>query len=211
MDRSQPDAVASLHAWGWAERPIPPIPKRIFDPKTKKWKTVFMVPGEAGRPDLMCTRNGWGVHIEVKDGKPSFDFDQWEQKQRDWAEEWGFIHHLWFWLCLGIDAPTYNPEKYLPRQTYLFPYPVMLDIEAKIKPFQNTLPYRAKHASLELQERGLVAPVLLAPYRLNWKGKGIWELPPGHPFHIYNAQLPSLMGLSEKTANVVAHHPTTNP
>lgn len=197
MDRYAPEAVKTLHTLNWAVRSDP----------TARYATA----GETGRPDLMCVRDGWGIHIEVKNGATGFDFSQWNPKQREWSKTHGDRLHLWFWLCLGTDAPHYNPEKFLPRITFLFPHNIMWEIEEKLKPYSGTLPYRAKHQRVEIQQQGLIAPTLLKEYRLNWKGKGVWELPAHHPFQVYSRPLPYIQGLSEKTANVVAHHPTTNP
>lgn len=186
MDKRAPEAVKSLHQWGFAVR---------TDPTVK-----YATHGETGRPDLMCVRNGWGIHVEVKNGATGFDFSQWNEKQREWAKSFGNALHLWFWLCLGEYAPSYDPQKYDIRMTWLFPWHVMAEIEEKLKPYSGTLPYKAKHQKIDIQNQGFVAPILLAPYRLQWN-KGVWELPTGHPFHLYNMPLPSITGLSEKLPN----------
>lgn len=175
-DRSQPDFVKSLRFWGFNTL-------KIQD--AKRWGNKLDTPQPA-LPDNWAYINGRLVFGEVKDGYPSFDFNDWRTNQREWATKWaiGLNTPYWIWLCLGLDSPTRKPKTgdWQPRMTYLLPYHVMIEAEQKLAPYQATLPYRAKHALIPIQEQGLDAPTLLKKWRLDYKSYQLWTLPGDHPF-----------------------------
>ena len=189
MDKNQTECSNMFHRMGWATRPNPPRPIA-----PGKWA----VPDD-GSPDLVVQRWANGAHIEVKNGDTSFAFSEWRENQRTWANKYGDQHNLWFFLGLGTDPPNYNPEKYNPRGSFLFPWWVMLICEQMLLPYQKSLPYRAKGSLIVIQEQRLYAEYLLKNYRLVWSDGG-WHMPATNSFPLQ--PLPSYFRLiSKETTN----------
>lgn len=172
-DRHADEATRSLRKVGFGVRADP----------TAKYATQ----DENGRADLMIVRAGKGAYVEVKSGLDSFDLRSWRENQRQWWTEYckpePFSMELWFWLNIGVHPPSYNPEKYSPRKAFLFPVEAYLEVEAKIVPYQFTLPYLAGTGyRKEMQEQKLDALTLLDQWKVTWSGNGTWAIPDSHPF-----------------------------
>ena len=125
--------------------------------------------------------------IEVKNGLRTFDLNHWRENQRLWASRFcvapPFATPYWIWLAIGLDPPNRNPQNHEPRKTWLLPCGKLLQVEARLKPIQNTLVYRAgKGHKREIQDLSLDAVTLLRDYELSWAGKGAWTIPPAHQF-----------------------------
>ena len=87
---------------------------------------------------------------------------------------------------------------YLPRRAWLVPYPVMLEVDALVRPIQNTLVYRAgKGMKKEIQARRLDAPTLLKGFELTWAGHSKWSVPEAHPFSVMYLNAPPIPFLYE--------------
>lgn len=151
---------------------------------------------EPGRADATATRNGRSVFIEVKcaqaNDENSFDFDEYRENQREWAEEYclnePYNNPLFVALTIGGDKPHLSPEKgYKPRKLYLLPYRHFQKLEEKIRVYQDSIPYLAdKGHNKEMQERNLDAVHLLANYELPYSPKDhIYILPEHHLFNRY--------------------------
>ena len=172
-DRLASEAVRSLHKIGVGLR---------SDPTER-----FATGGENGRADLMCVYRGRGFYCEIKGGRASFDLREYRKNQREWAYHHALMESatpVWIWFYLGEHAPHYNPEKYNPRKTWLFPAEHLLVVERRLAGIQNTLPYLVKKGmKREVQDGNLDAFTLLAGYELLWAGGGIWDIPASHPFY----------------------------
>lgn len=131
---------------------------------------------DIGRADMFAARNGKAVNIEAKQGSTGFMMSNWRENQREWAR-WTSGHPFnityWIFLTLGEHPATYNPEKYLPKKTWLLPFNVMIDAENKIIEYQKTLPMRVgKGMNKVMQEKKLDAITLFSKYELVWSGAG---------------------------------------
>lgn len=171
-DKYQAEVVKSLHSLHFGVRAD--ITER------------FATGDEPGRADLMVVMGGLGCYIENKTGSAAFDFSQWRDNQRQWWQEVCVPTKTPYFLCIfiGDNPPNYDPEKYRPRRAFLVLAEAWLEVEAQLKPYQNSLPYRAgKGYKTELQEQGLDAEHLLTPWALRWQGGGLWGIPQSHLFH----------------------------
>lgn len=125
-----------------------------------------------GRADTFAARNGKAVNIEAKQGSTGFMMTNWRENQREWgrwSSGYPFNIPYFVFLTLGVHPATYNPEKYLPKKTWLLPFNVMIDAEQKIIDYQKTLPMRAgKGMNKAIQEKKLDAITLFSKYELVW-------------------------------------------
>lgn len=194
MDKFQPEVVRSFHQHGCRVVSTPTV-----DPRKMKYE-------EPARADLFVGVNGRAAWVEIKNGSgkgagKSFKFGDWRENQREWAAEVRrppSSTEYWLALLLGEHPPSYNPEKYQPRQMWLVPHDEWLEVEKTISPIQDSIPYRAtKGYNRILQDESLDAMTLLRHWALKWSS-GFWSVPEKHPFHeLYIAQTPILYYRSE--------------
>lgn len=164
---------------------------------------------EPGAADLMVAKGGRVAMIEVKTGKggpgagAAFAFGDWRDNQREWAATYcraePYATEYWIGLIMGIHAPNTKPWKtvkgaitpntdskgiqYMPRTCWLVPYEVWLDVEGRIRPYQDSIPYRAaKGYNTALQQKGYDAITLLSDWQLE-RGDNMFIVPVSHPFH----------------------------
>ncbi len=178
-DKFAGEVGKSLHQWKFGYRSDP----------TAKYATA----DAPGRADMLATKGGRSVYIEIKSAAAAFAFTDLRDNQRKWIEEQALKVEqtpVWIWLNLGQHPPNYNPDDYLPRRAFLVPYELFLDIENQVKPFQNSLPYRAgKGYNVQVQALKLDAVHLLSNYALQWN-KGFWVVPENHPFYHFVSARP---------------------
>ncbi len=167
------EVTKTLHSYGWLVRTDP----------TQKYATA----GENGRADLLATRGGYGVAIEIKSDYGAFSFDNWRDNQRKWWQDECIPYGtpLFIWLFLGKDRPNADMSKgYLPRRAWCVPAAEILHAESLIQPYQSSIPYLASAGyRTELQSQQLDAYHLFAPYEVKWAGGGTWSFPELHIFH----------------------------
>ena len=203
-DRVAPEVIGTLHHYGVGVRTDPTLLIAGHDERPV-WET--------GRADTQYDLLGRAFYIEIKNGITGFDLTDWRDNQRGWAAQWGRQNaEYWLWLSLGIDSPTYTygavrvgkekrkglPPYYLPRRSWLVPYPVMIAVDAVVRPIQNTLVYRAgKGMRKEIQALGLDAPTLLDGFELAWAGSSRWSIPDDHPFGVMYLNAPQIPFLYE--------------
>ena len=143
-------------------------------------KCGHMIVPSRGRPDYLCCLGTYGFAIEVKASELSFPFSAFKEKQRRWAEWWTseLRGHYYLWLCMGKRVN----DKEFPRRTWLIPLGYFLTVEKDITQYQKSIPYRAVKGHMKvLQAHHLDAVHLLAPYELEWQGKGVWLPTEKHP------------------------------
>jgi len=158
--------------WLW------PIP--VQNTTVCPWCHRLVLP-EAGRPDLrVMNPTGPSLAIEVKLFKKgqAFPFSHIEPQQRRWLSMWAKDGGLSL-LGLGCDWGKAGSISN-PRLCYLVPWDKWLEIEDKIKPHQDSLPWDLPRSKRVLQEARLCGKMLLSPYELAWKS-GSWRIPFSHP------------------------------
>jgi len=123
-----------------------------------------------GHPDYTVLLPPFGFYIEAKAGHNNrFDFDQIDEKQRNYLDLYAPISYLWLWM--GEGRPTDNDN---PRMAWLIPWKDWLDLEQLFAAHSRvSIPYEAAS--------GLDADTYLDAYKLTWVGKGCWDIPPKHP------------------------------
>lgn len=167
-ERGKVDAEAgkSMRAWEWIA-----VKTRdaVVCPKCKH----LLFPGsKAGTFDFKVAKPDWEnkavsrLGVEVKYGESRFPFSLFDQEKRFWAEQIAEEQPdigLWIWLGMGRSIK----DKKYPRTTYLFPLNVFYKIEVyQLSQGRKSIPYNCLD---------------LAPYELDWQGKGFWALRPDHP------------------------------
>ena len=164
---------------------------------------------ESGRADLTVVGNGHGVMVEVKFAWGSFDFDNWRENQREWADTYceNAPFNTEYWLALTI--PTYKPIKSLssrkPALSWLIPKKKFLEVEHEIRKHQKSIPAVATKDHMRvMRDFGLDAKQQFRGYQLDWSPAGtlnkppwykpdeehkrynecMWTLPTIHPFYV---------------------------
>ena len=119
-DKYAPIVWRSLREQGFQTR---------YDP-TAKYATT----DEPGRADGLVAHNGKSACVEVKCGDESFDFRDYRDNQREWAELYcvnePYNIPLYVALVMGSDRPNYKFERgYHPRKLWMIPYEQFLIYE----------------------------------------------------------------------------------
>jgi len=94
------------------------------------------------------------IDVEVKAGDTSVAFSDFDIEKRTWAEI-KKERPKYMWICIGRGLR----DKKKPRKTYLLPLSVFYEIEKTST--RKSIPYGHED---------------LAPYELEWLGKGLWKL-----------------------------------
>ena len=196
-DKNHHYATKLLHHYGFATR-------SDVTSKFVGWDKAE----DIGRADIFASRRNMPVFVEVKRGIDAFDTTQWRVPQRIWAE-WmesaPFNTPYWLYLTIGKNPPNYNPDKYMPRKSWLIPRAAFLEVEKKSIAIQNRLVYRAaKGMRKEIQEGNIDACTLLSEWELVWNANdslhkpswmrslgepldstygGFWTIPTTHSFY----------------------------
>lgn len=128
--------------------------------------------GDIGRCDVFAARSGKAVSVEIKQGSTGFDFSDWREPQRKWAK-WSsqtpFNVPYWIYLTLGKHPAHYNTTSYMPKRSWLIPQEFWLASIDVVTPIQKSIPYQVKKGMRkEIQELGLDAQFVFAPYALKW-------------------------------------------
>ena len=148
------EAGLSMRAWGWFA-----YKKRdaIVCPRCRH---IILPSGPAGTFDfpnvgipLFDSRDIVFIDVEVKAGDTSIAFSDFDDDKRAWAISTK-ERPKYVWLCIGRGLR----DKKKPRKTYLLPLSVFYEIEEKS--IRKSVPYGDKG---------------LAPYELEWLGKGLWK------------------------------------
>ena len=206
-DSNHPLAIKFLHHYGFVTR----------SDVTSRFVGLNTI-GDVGRADIFCTLMGATVNIEVKFGAERFKHHPtWDKKKGIWKGGWHWKQRRWamttmchpvcapYWifLTMGKDPANYNPEKYMPKRSWLIPFhvmhPLVVEIEqAGIKSF----PYKVKKGGRKVYaENGWDAHTMFAGYELEWAktgslvrpewfgetagkpyDRGFFILPENHPF-----------------------------
>lgn len=186
-DLNHSDSIKTLHHHGFITR------SDITSALITGWDNTLT---DKGRADIMASRMGRTVYIEVKNGRDNFDLTDWREEQRNWAryvEMEPFCTPYWLFLTIGINPASWNPDKYLPKRSWLIPRLTLLDIDAKVRQYQNRLVYKAKKGMRkEIQAQKLDALTLLAEYELHWNKQNTLEKPPWLDYWSY-------LGIQQKT------------
>jgi len=160
----------------------------------------------SGRPDILCLNpaGGRSIVVEVKtfpepqmsggweQASCTFPFSAISDNQRRWLfnyqddADWrplGYPHEVAY-LALGMRHGQAGAKK-TPRQLWLVPWPNWLQIEDKLRAYQESLPLTAiKGLRKEIQEDDLTAYGLLKRWSLEWEN-GCWHLPAYHPLKTF--------------------------
>lgn len=152
-----------------------------------------------GRPDIPnLNPSGPSVVVEVKvfpRDAGAFPFARITPDQRQWLSNWNrdtaretYTGMYVGGAYLGIGTVTGKAgSKKSPRYLWLPPWDNWLEIEGRLREVgQVSLPLMSHRGQKKIiQELGLSALELLAPWQLVWE-IGQWHLPPEHPLRFVN-------------------------
>lgn len=174
--------------------------------------------GDIGRADIFSSRMSRAVNIEVKYGTSSWRCaPKWNGKKKKWEGGWNYRQREWavmsmqppfctpyyIFLTMGENPPNWNPDKYVPRRSWLIPFmPFWEAVHAIEQAGMLSMPYAIKKGIRRIyQENNWAACELFAKYELQWNkqdglirpkwffdtaGKpygGFWTVPETHVFY----------------------------
>lgn len=171
-DKNHGFAVKALRHHGFLTRSDPTIP---------------YLPA-SGRADIIALKNGRAVHVEVKNGYRSFtinagehDSQGWKPNQREWAkfsQMYPFEIPYWIFLTMGTDPANYNPDKYLPKISWLIPYKHLQDTRDAISEIQKSIPYKDfKGVKTAVKNAQLWAIERFKQYSMEWAPRNTLKKP----------------------------------
>lgn len=206
-DKNAGWATQMLHHHGFLTRSD--VTSRFIGHDTKQ---------DIGRADIFASKQGRAVNIEVKYGTKSWrHHPKWDKKTQKWTQGWHYKQREWaamsmcppfetpYWifLTMGEDPASWNPEKYIPRKSWLIPFAVVWKAVHQIEQAGKlSMPYNLRKGTLRIyQDNGWSASDLFAKYELTWNKKdtlvrpewfektagqpygGFWTIPQGHDFY----------------------------
>lgn len=138
---------------------------------------------DIGRSDIVATRMGVTVNVEVKQGGTSWRHHPKFEKGK-WRTGWTFKQRLWaamsmgnpfcvpyyIFLTMGKDPASWHPDKYIPRKSWLIPFITAYNAISAIEGAgMMSMPYNLKKGSRRVySDNGWAACELFEPYELQW-------------------------------------------
>jgi len=138
-----------------------------------------------GRPDILVLHpRGLNIVVEVKAIFPdetSFQFSKINEDQRDWLDLWAKDKGHGY-LGLGVITKTGSKDRL--DSIYLVDWKNWLEMEAKLRPIQASVPLDWERARfLAIKDGKLDIRRLLKSWKLTQDKKHRWVLPAGHTAH----------------------------
>ena len=158
-----------------------------------------------GKPDIIDLLLPVVIEVKVMTGptwtRQALAFSRITPEQRRWLSAWlansrktgaGAQAYLAVGTAHGRAGSNTNR-----RYAWLVPWERWLEVEARLRPHRNSLPFIAFKGQKPkaVQEQGLNAVRLLEPWALEWRD-GLWHLPPGH--ELTTLLLPVYFGSGER-------------